>query len=101
MNNSSLVKYFSTKSIFYLLGIYFKLERRLQKMEGIVILVIYGIVAFFIGNRYMDGRIPALEGPGIAKAIGKYSISFIVGYFVAALIVIKWIFVALFNFSKM
>ncbi len=71
-----------------------------KKMEGLLVILIYSVAAFVVGNRFMAGRIPALEGPGVGKFIARNAIGFAVGYVATCLIVLKWIFTAIFSFVR-
>ncbi|OLU46462.1 hypothetical protein BO225_06010 [Dubosiella newyorkensis] len=64
-------------------------------MEGLLVILVYSAIAFYVGNKFMVGRIPALEGPGTGKLIARSAIGFAVGYVATCLIILKWLMTAI------
>lgn len=69
-------------------------------MESVLLILAYSAIAFFVGNKFMAGRIPALEGPGAGKMIARTIVGFCVGYVATCFIALKWILTAVFSLVK-
>lgn len=65
-----------------------------------ILLILYSVWAIYSGYQFVNARVPALQKPGAAYAIARVILGTCVGYVIGGFTFLKWVFIALFNFTR-